>query len=171
MLNRQEIEERITRARLIEDAVDLGSQLTPNGVDLTAAQISVFEGAGAIDFSNRERVLAPVRICEARKNDAADAHGWWELAPGVYKIKTNETVNMPRDLIAFAYTRTTLLRMGVSTHHGVWDAGFCGKSEFLMTVHNPAGVRIKQNARVAQLVFVPIAEVAQGYQGIYQHTK
>lgn len=171
MLNREEIEKLIKDARLIEGAIDLEKQLTPNGVDVTCAEVSAFEGAGAVDFSNKERVLPVGRVLAPVKRSADDKFGWWTLAPGVYKIKTNETVNMPKDMIALAFTRTTLLRMGVSTAHGVWDAGFCGKSEFLLTVHNPEGVQLKQNARVAQLVFMHINETAQGYSGIYQNTK
>jgi deoxycytidine triphosphate deaminase len=38
-------------------------------------------------------------------------------------------------------------------------------------VDNPKGMRLKQNARVAQLVFAHINEIEKGYQGIYQNTK
>ncbi len=171
MLNREEIEQLIKSVRLIEGAIDLEKQLTPNGCDVTCAEVSAFDDAGAVDFSNKERVLPGCRALVPAKRRPDDKFGWWELAPGVYKIKTNETVNMPKDMIALAFTRTTLLRMGAATHHGVWDAGFCGKSEFLLTVHNPRGMQLKQNARVAQLVFMHINETAQGYTGVYQHTK
>jgi dUTP pyrophosphatase len=67
-----------------------------------------------------------------------------------------------------AFPRSSLLRMGAFTQTGVWDAGFKGASEFILIVQNPAGLKLKQNARVVQLVFTKINETAQGYNGIYQ---
>ena len=53
--------------------------------------------------------------------------------------------------------------------NGVWDAGFKGRSEFILVVGNPAGLKLKQNARVVQLTFLRINEVRKGYQGVYQN--
>ena len=170
MLNKQQLKKLIEENKLVENYIDLETQLTPNGFDLTAAEIYEFCGAGAVDFSNKERVLCPVRKIEPVKNDYADEFGWWQLKAGAYKVKTNETVNMPNNLIATASTRTTLLRMGAHTSHGIWDAGFCGKSEFLLIVENTNGVLIKQNARVAQLMFLP-AQETESYEGIYKNLK
>ena len=171
MLNREELQELISANRLIEGYIDLKTQLTPNGFDLTAGKIFEFDAAGALDFSNKERSSPACRELEPRKESAGDKFGWWELRRGIYKVRTNETVNMPRDLAALAFTRTSLLRMGGFTQHGVWDAGFCGKSEFALVVENPAGIRIKQNARLAQMVFVRINETGEGYNGIYHNLK
>lgn len=171
MLNRQDILELIQKNSLIQDYIDLETQLTPNGFDLTAAAIFKFDTAGALDFSNKERVLSVASEIMPQKENAKDKFGWWHLQKGVYKVKTNETVNLPNDLVALAFPRTSLLRMGGFTHHGVWDAGFIGRGEFILAVENPHGIKLKQNARVAQLIFLPITETAQGYRGIYQNHK
>jgi dUTP pyrophosphatase len=171
MLNRQDILELIQKNSLIQDYIDLETQLTPNGFDLTAAAIFKFDTAGALDFSNKERVLSVASEIMPQKENPKDKFGWWHLQKGVYKVKTNETVNLPNDLVALAFPRTSLLRMGGFTHHGVWDAGFIGRGEFILAVENPHGIKLKQNARVAQLIFLPIAETAQGYRGIYQNHK
>ncbi|MFH1504250.1 MAG: hypothetical protein ABIH08_02505 [Candidatus Omnitrophota bacterium] len=102
-----------------------------------------------------------------RKN-SEDKYGWWELKQGSYKVRTNETVNLPNNLTALGFTRTSVLRMGALTQNGVWDAGFKGKGEFILTVGNPYGIKIKQNARVVQLVFFRIEETEE-YKGIYKH--
>jgi dUTP pyrophosphatase len=169
MLNREEIEKLIKEKNLIEGHIDLAIQLTPNGFDLTAAVIYEFSGAGSLDFSNKEREIPVCREIPLQKIAPEDKFGWWNLKPGIYKIKTNETVNLPPDLIALAFTRTSLLRMGVFTQHGVWDAGFRGKGEFVLVVQNPAGLKLKQNARVAQLVFFKINQTSHSYKGIYQN--
>jgi len=171
MLNREEIIKLIKEKNLVEGYFDLEVQVTPNGVDLTAGSIFEFDRQGKLDFSNKERCVPEGREVLAKKDSAGDKFGWWELERGVYKVKTNEVINLPLDLAAIAFSRTSLLRMGAFTQHGVWDAGFKGKSEFVLVVENSFGIRLKQNARVAQLVFLETNEVAEGYQGIYQHKK
>jgi len=169
MLNRQEIERLIKDDKLVEGYVALETQLTPNGFDLTCAQIFEFDAQGSVDFSNKERRIPQGREILPCKSTPDDAFGWWDLKKGMYKVKTNESVCLPLDLIALAFSRTSLLRAGALTQHGIWDAGFQGKSEFVLVVENPFGLRLKQNARVAQLVFFRIQETTQGYRGIYQH--
>lgn len=171
MLNRQEIEKNIKENKLIEGYIDLNTQCTPNGFDLTVAVISQFEGQGRIDFSNKERQIPESKEILPAKENPRDTFSWWNLKKGIYKVKTNEVINLPCDLIAFSFTRTSLLRMGAFTQHGVWDAGFRGRSEFALVVENPNGLRLKQNARVTQLVFQRINEVKVGYRGIHQNKK
>jgi len=168
MLNRQEIEKLIKDKELITGYVDLETQLTPNGFDLTVADIFEFEAPGALDFSNKERKVPEGKKTAPKKQKPGDKFGWWELKSGVYKIRTNEVVNLTNDLIALAFSRTSLLRMGAFTQHGVWDAGFRGRGEFVLVVGNQQGIKVKQNARVAQLVFTKINETARGYEGIYK---
>ncbi len=168
MLNKQEIQKLISEKKLIEGCIDLETQTTPNGFDLTAGKIYEFDTPGAIDFSNKERVVPEGKELSAQKVKPEDKFGWWNLKQGTYKVRTNETVNLPNDLVAQAFTRTTLLRMGAFTQHGVWDAGFHGRGEFVLIVGNPCGIKIKQNARIAQLVFLPTKET-EGYKGIYNN--
>jgi deoxycytidine triphosphate deaminase len=169
MLNREEIEKLIKENKLVESYIDLAIQLTPNGIDLTAANIYEFDTQGALDFSNKERKIPPGKEIPVQKENPDDKFGWWNLKKGIYKVKTNEIVNLPNDLIALAFCRTSLLRMGVFTQHGVWDAGFSGKGEFILVVENLRGLRLKQNARLAQLVFLKINQTNHSYKGIYQN--
>ena len=169
MLNRHEIEKLIKEKKLISDYINLDVQLTPNGFDLTINSICTFDSAGALDFSNKERVLPSQKEIIPQKQKPDDKFGWWDLKAGSYKVRTNETVNLANDLAAICFSRTSLLRMGAFTQHGVWDAGFSGKGEFVLIVGNQQGIKIKQNARIAQLVFLPISEVKEGYNGIYKN--
>jgi dUTP pyrophosphatase len=171
MLNRQEIEKLVKENKLVSDYCNLDIQLTPNGFDLTVGSVLEFAGPGALDFSNKERIIPPAKELLPKKRAAQDKFGWWNLKKGAYKIRTNEVVNLPNDLIAFAFSRSSLLRMGAFTQNAVWDAGFKGKSEFILIVENPKGVRLKQNARVIQLIFMKINETSVGYQGIFQDKK
>lgn len=168
MLNKDQIKRMIHKKRLIQGYIDLDKQLTPNGIDLTISSLSKFSQAGSLDFSNKERKLPQGEELLPQKESKESQYGWWSLASGAYKVKTNETVNLPNNLMALAFSRTSLLRMGCFTSHGVWDAGFSGRGEFILSVQNPEGVKIKENARLVQLVFMEIEET-QGYEGIYKN--
>lgn len=168
MLNRQEIERLIKKKGLVADYVNLDIQLTPNGFDLTVCDVFEFNEAGALDFSNKERKIPECKKILPKKKNPEDKFGWWSLKKGAYKIRTNELVNLPKDLIGLAFSRTSLLRMGAFTQHGVWDAGFRGRGEFVLVVENPKGIRLKQNARIAQLIFMRINETSHSYEGIYK---
>jgi dUTP pyrophosphatase len=170
MLNKQKIGELIEEKNLVESYIDKDKQLTPNGFDLTAGKIFEFRGQGALDFSNKERVIPEGKELLPQKINPQDKFGWWDLNQGSYKVRTNELVNLPNNLIALAFSRTSLLRAGALTQHGVWDAGFRGRGEFILTVQNPQGLKIKQNARVVQLTFWGI-ETTEAYQGIYKDLK
>ncbi|MDD5195474.1 MAG: deoxyuridine 5'-triphosphate nucleotidohydrolase [Candidatus Omnitrophica bacterium] len=168
MLNKEQIKRLILERKLIEGYIKLETQLTPNGFDLTCGNIFEFNSCGCLDFSNSERVIPECRELIAQKKGPQDKHGWWNLAQGIYKIRTNEIVNLPKTLVALSFSRSSLLRMGAFTQHGVWDAGFCGRGEFILSVGNPKGIQLKQNCRIAQLIFLSTEET-EGYKGIYNN--
>ena len=151
---------------LLEEYPNLHIQLQPNGIDVTVRSVASFPpeaGPGAIGVSDADRVLP-----ESTGLDFDD-HGWLALSPGHYLVTFNEVVNLPRWLMALGRPRSSLLRMGVSLHTAVWDAGYSGRSQALLVVHHAGGFRLQRDARVAQLVFFPLsAPDAAGYDGNYQ---
>ena len=163
-LNREEITRLLERnPPLIEGYVSLESQLQPNGFDLSLQDVSVFETPGVMGSADADRVLADTSLI------AYDADGWIDLAPGPYLVSFNEVVNLPLDIMALGRPRSSLLRSGVALHTAVWDAGYRGRSQSLLTVHHPAGFRLQRDARLAQLVFFRLSSPpSQGYQGRYQ---
>jgi dUTP pyrophosphatase len=165
MLNSLEIKELIEALQLITGYVSLEKQLQPSGFDLSLAEVQAYAGAGSVDFSNEERTIAATTKLEP------DASGWYVLPHGCYLLVYNEVVKMPLDLVGIARARSTVLRNGAAVETAVWDPGYQGRSSSLLVVHNPAGIRLKKNARVAQLVFFRINEVEAGYSGVYQHER
>lgn len=148
---------------LVADMPDKKSQVQPNGIDLTIKEISMFSSAGTIAVDNKDRVLSSVSPLIFDGLDRLD------LLPGCYLITCNEIVNLPRNIMALAYPRSSLLRCGVSVHTAVWDAGYSGRSQSQMVVYNPQGIRIYRNARFIQLVFFYLnKEVEEGYKGVFQ---
>ena len=98
-----------------------------------------------------------------------DDDEWLFLKKGSYKITFNEVVSIPTDVCAIGLPRSSLLRMGVSVHTAVWDAGYKGRSEALLVVYNEDGFYIKKNARVLQLLFMKLGSAQEGYKGRYMN--
>ena len=151
---------------LVEECPDVHRQLQPNGIDLTVRSVAALPpdaGPGAIGVSDIDRELPePTEL-------AIGSDGWIALPPGHYPVTFNEVVNLPLWLMALGRPRSSLLRMGVSLHTAVWDAGYSGRSRALLVVHNSAGFRLQRDARIAQLVFFPLnAPDARGYDGHFQ---
>jgi dUTP pyrophosphatase len=149
---------------LLENAIDIETQIQPNGLELTLKEVKTIEGFGAVDFDNSERKLPEGRTLEFGSDD------WIHLSAGIYKILFNEIVNIPMNLAAIAKPRSSLIRSGATLETAVWDAGYRGRSEAMLVVYNTEGFRLKKNARIMQLLFYTLdADVEKGYSGIYQN--
>ncbi len=162
MLNDKILRKLIEEQDLVTEYLDLDKQLQPSGFDLSMESVEEFMGGGAVDFSNKERVIAETRTIEPHED------GWIHLKKGVYKVIYNEVVKMPLNVAAIARTRSTLLRNGAEVGTAVWDPGYEGRSSSMLTVQNPHGLRLKKDARVAQLIFFETGDVEKGYSGVYQ---
>lgn len=148
---------------LVESMIDPKIQTQMCGMELSLQKIERFTGAGAVAFDNRERMLP-----ETEQIDF-DESGWADLELGAYLVTFNEIVTIPRDMAALARPRSTLLRSGASLETALWDPGYRGRSQSLLVVHNPHGLRLKKNARLMQLVFLSLGKDAESvYAGKYQ---
>ena len=165
MLNDKEIRRLVEEHQMVTGFLDLDTQIQPSGFVISLEGVEAFKGGGAVDYDNNERVLAETESL------AADDAGWFNLCQGCYKVVYNETVRMPLDIAALARTRSTLLRNGATIGTAVWDPGYHGRSTSLLTVHNPQGIRLKKDARIAQLIFFNIGKVDKGYSGVYQNER
>jgi dUTP pyrophosphatase len=166
LLEGERLRERLSRTPpLIEGLLDPVAQIQMNGVDFTLRELSRFgDEPGAIDFDNTERHTPSTELVPT------DASGWWRLAPGPYWIVYNEVVNIPGDVFAFARTRSSILRSGAQVVSALWDSGYSGRSGSLLVVSNPAGIRLKKDARVLQVVFFELdAPAEKTYAGRYQN--
>ncbi len=148
---------------LVENLSNIEQQIQPNGIDLTVREIAMLSSPGCISTQNEARVLSSTAPL------VFDGLGKLDLLPGCYLVTCNEVANIPKNVMALAMPRSSLLRCGVSVHTAVWDAGYSGRSQSLMVVYNPQGFRIYKNARFIQLVFFRLSrDVKEGYNGIFQ---
>ena len=147
---------------LVEGYINLEEQVQPNGIDLTLREVALLQTSGKIAVNDRQRLvsdLAPLVF---------DGLDFIDLMPGAYIITYNEIVHLPKNVMALASPRSSLLRCGVTVNTAVWDAGYSGRSQSLMVVYNPQGFRLQRNARIVQLVFWQLTGETEGYHGAYQ---
>ncbi len=147
---------------LLEGYSDLEAQLQPNGFDLTVREVFVYASSGqmpaGVALSGRAGTVAL----------PFDEDGRLPLAPGAYLISFNEVVALLLNVMAIARPRSSLLRCGAAVHTGVWDAGYRGRSQALLSVLNPSGLSLARDARVVQMVFMCLASPGKvGYSGRY----
>ncbi len=147
---------------LIEGWLNLDEQVQVNGFDLTLRDVALMKSAGTIAQANSQRVLSDLSPL------SFDAEGFLDLPAGVYMVTYNEIVHLPKNIMALGRPRSSLLRCGVNVGTAVWDAGYEGRSQSLLMVHNPEGFRVQQNARITQLVFMELTGESEGYNGFYQ---
>ena len=148
-------------APLVTGLLEPELQLQPCGVDVTLGVVFEFTEAG--------RLGAEERHLPDRVPAAFDFWGWLHLTPGTYMVQLNEVVKLPLDVMAIGRPRSSLLRCGATLHTAVWDPGYEGRSECLLTVENPAGIDLQKDARILQLVFMRLEQATlAGYAGRYQ---
>ena len=148
---------------LVESMIDPETQTQMCGVELTLQKIERFNSAGAVAFDNKERKLPETELVNF------DEMGWIELTAGSYLVTFNEIVNIPKDVAAMARARSTLLRCGATLETALWDPGYRGRSQSLLVVYNPQGLKLKKDARLMQLVFLRLENEAEKlYSGKYQ---
>ncbi len=148
---------------LVEAMIDPEAQTQMCGVELTLQRIERFTSPGSIAFDNKERQLPEIEAVEF------DGSGWAFLEKGAYQVTFNEIVSIPKDVAAIARPRSSLLRCGASLETALWDPGYRGRSQSLLLVHNPHGLRLKKDARLLQLVFLRLdKEAEKTYGGRYQ---
>ena len=163
ILSKQDIHRLIQQEPpLIEGYINLEEQVQPNGIDFTLREVALLQSSGKIAVKNSQRLVSDLSPL------AFDGLGFIDLIPGAYIVTFNEIVHMPRNVMALALPRSSLLRCGVTVYTAVWDAGYSGRSKSLMMVHNPQGFRLQRNARIVQLVFLQLTQETEGYRGAYQ---
>ncbi len=163
VLTKQEIQKRIKSPKpLIRGYIDLATQLQPTGFELTVREVNRFEGRGTIDFSNRNRRIPGLGRVEFGEG------GCVELSAGAYLVRYNEVVCLPLDLSALIFPRSSLLRSGSTLYTAIWEPGYVGRGQGLLSVYNPQGLELSKNARIGQMVFMRLREPAsEGYSGAY----
>ncbi len=152
-LGHDEILERIRTQKLVENY--LQESVQGSGIDLRIDRLLELDG-GAY-FGKKELRLPTV----SKRDFILDPDGY-------YLMVTMERVNMPPDLVAFMFNRSSLFRSGVSLRTAVIDPGYRGELTVGIKNEGRYGVELEKGARVLQLVFSRVSGPTKGYRGRYQ---
>jgi len=146
---------KIVEMGVVEGLRNIDEQVQPAGVDLTLSRVEILTERGEISvesqFSKGVNVLPN--------------KGFYELPQGSYRVTYYEIVNIPAGYIGLLLPRSSLLRNGATIYTAVWDPGYRGRGMGLMVVFNRQGIRIAEDARVAQLILLSAEDSTGLYKG------
>lgn len=144
-----------------------------NGFDLRLGAIhKVVEGGAFIEVDGKgglgKRKGVKTEVIAEFKPDS-DEQESVTIAPGqYYLVSTYETVNMPTDLTAYPYPRSSLQRCGLLLLVTDVDPGYKGTLAFGLVNLSPFEVTLQMGARFCNIVFTKIDGDTAQYRGQHQ---
>ena len=85
-----------------------------------------------------------------------------------YVITTFEKVNLPNNLMAELFPRSTLHRSGIVMTSGNIHPGYCGEISFLFFNAGKAKMEIELGARIVHIIFWEVKGKTNIYRGQWQ---
>lgn len=162
MLSKMEIRGLIESGNLVSGYIDLETQLQTNGFDLTISELGRIIGNGVVDFDNTLR-----RIPEGiNLPTEGRVPGWWIEPGGAYIARLSETVNLPHDIAALTFARSSLMRCGAVVSNAVWDKGYFGRGA--VGISSNQRVFLTKGARIIQMCFFRAENDGSRYDGVFQ---
>jgi deoxycytidine triphosphate deaminase len=153
-------------------------------------EIKLVEGLGKRDLENPEGAGLDIRLGEifkisgesflgVEKRDTVDHKSVAKynpkksevctIQPGeFYLMQTVEKVNLPEDILAIPYPRSTLLRSGVLPLMTQVAPGYCGPLNFGLKNMGNCPFKVELGARVAHIIFYEISGKGSAYRGQWQ---
>jgi deoxycytidine triphosphate deaminase len=139
-------------AELLGGFIHLPKQVGSSSVILTVKAVERLVGPGALDFGGGERKPAETEPLEPEKERPEEPYGWWELGRGRYRLTYNESGSVREGHVGFLLPWREALESGL-LHPTVFLPPGSSVPSVVVAV-GAVGLRIKQNARVSELVFL-----------------
>lgn len=138
-------------------------QIQQNGIDLTVGSIQI-----PTYYKNNLPVIKNKTLPDFK--NLTRTYGYWAVNTDrpFYLINCKESINLPKNVCAMIFKRSTLNRMGCQLQSGLWDSGFKGTIGF--TIWPSIAIVVNLNDRLAQIVFME-AESNVLYEGGYKNQK
>jgi len=137
-------------------------QLQPNGIDLTIDKAYKVIGKAYLDEAGlKDQGLKKVEI--------KPTGDYFEFSPNAaYEVVYDQTIEVPDNMVALTFQRSSLNRSGCNIFGSVWDSGYKGKGSGTLKTSVP--IDIKRHTRVAQIIFF-WADSSSTYNGRYQNER
>jgi deoxycytidine triphosphate deaminase len=135
------------------------------GFDLRLGELFELEGEGFLGIENRDTPNLK-KVAEYKSDEPEESY---IIEPGKYYLVTTiESVNLPKDLIAFIVSRTTLFRSGIALFNGAVSPGYQGKLTFAICNLGSQKIKISLGARVVHITFHEVSGSSNLYRGQWQ---
>lgn len=166
ILSDRQIEQRLDNGTLGISNLDREEQIQPASVDLTLGNEFVeYKNVGLERGEERLVSLSDKQDSDHRVKSEFESDQIILRPENFYLGTTNETINLPNDLGAEVFGRSSIGREGVIVETAGWgDPGFEGEITLEFVNHSPDPVVIDSGTRVCQLVFMQMGTMAdEGY--------
>ena len=135
-----------------------------SGFDLCLGQVHEISGAGFMGLQERNSAKTKL-LYEYKKQEKQSLI----IKPGEsYLVTTREKVNLPQNLTANLWLRSTLYRSGIILSGGNVAPGYSGELSFLFFNAGLAEMEIELGARIVHILFYEISGVTNLYRGQWQ---
>ena len=134
------------------------------GFDLCLGKVYEISGKGFLGIEERDSAKSKL-LYEFKKNVRQSII----IKPGEnYLMTTVEKVNMPQNLTANMWLRSTLYRSGIILSGGNIAPGYRGELSFLFFNASNAEVEIELGARIIHILFYEVLGSGNSYRGQWQ---
>lgn len=155
--------EEIRKGNIIRNLSDR-ELYTPEGVgfDLRIASLAVIDsGSGSLRIGTRRTPKA--------NTIPWDKNGCAQLKPNsTYLVVTYEEFELPPNLAALFFPRSTLFRSGILFQSSVLPSGYIGPMTFSLTNTGYEAFEIEQGARFAHTILTSVSGSVGLYKGQWQ---
>lgn len=132
------------------------------GFDLRVGKVSLLVGSRGSLKGETRRTPDTVELME-------NGEGCYWLEPGeVYLVSTIEEFDLPNNLSALFYPRSTLFRSGIGFGSSVLPPGYTGTMTFSLVNNYKKSFEIEKGARFAHVVFHSVLGEVNLYKGQWQ---
>jgi len=139
-------------AKLLDGVIHEPTQTHAYSFDLTLKGVYQLTTSGSCDFGGSEYKIGERKPLLPSKLHPEDKYGWWELSPGSYIIHYNESINLPANKLAIIAPHPHILANGAHLPTLFFYSGSPVPETMLWV--GAAGIRLKENARIAELLVV-----------------
>ena len=129
-----------------------GSKVQQSGIDVTIKSIKEIWHSTPTEIQYSQEISLPSTLLEKRAFD----------------FTCHEFVEVPKNMVALLFIRSTYNRRGAFITTGLYDNGF--KNFIGGVLHTMAPLILEKDARIGQIVFFKTEHTAQ-YDGSYQYKK
>lgn len=134
------------------------------GFDLRLGEVHKIQGKAFLGIE--ERSTAKTKLV---KKYLKTKHQSIIVKPGeYYLVRTIESVNLPDDIVAFVYMRSTLHRSGLVLFSNQVNPGYWGVLSMGLANLGPAQMEIELGARFCHIQFEKVEGGGSAYRGQWQ---